>query len=307
MRRNGTRALVPGIVVLVLVGIVAVAATGSTSSGTSEARRPSDLILDTFFSLALVALVPAAVLLVWALSQRKAIAHEMASGRYPRSGLATFLVVMAAITAYGWWRLQDARLRPGEELEDVIVPGSEVRPRPTPESDVEQSYEPEFAWIPVLVIALFSAVGVAAYVAAKRRRAAAAGQDDLAVSLAEVLDETLDDLRAEPDPRRAVIAAYARLERSLAVHGLPRRTAETPEEYLGRILRSLEVSEGAVRRLTELFSRAKFSPHEIDLRMKDAAIDSLQTVRDELRAARERDADLRDDPAILVGARQRTT
>ena len=37
---------------------------------------------------------------------------------------------------------------------------------------------------------------------------------------ADVLDETLDDLRAETDPRRAVIAAYARMERALAAFGL---------------------------------------------------------------------------------------
>ena len=46
-----------------------------------------------------------------------------------------------------------------------------------------------------------------------------------------MLDETLDDLRAEADPRRAIIAAYARLERVLAANGVP-RTAETSDEYL---------------------------------------------------------------------------
>ena len=38
-----------------------------------------------------------------------------------------------------------------------------------------------------------------------------------------MLDETLDDLRNEADPRKAVIAAYARMEKILAGHGLGRR------------------------------------------------------------------------------------
>ena len=103
--------------------------------------------------------------------------------------------------------------------------------------------------------------------------------------LAAVLDETLDDLRAEQDARRAVIAAYARMERVLAAHGVPRRPSEAPLEYLARALRDLDVPASAALDLTELFERAKFSPHPIDAAMKDEAIGALATVRDDLRAA----------------------
>ena len=57
-------------------------------------------------------------------------------------------------------------------------------------------------------------------------------------ALAQVLSETLDDLRSEPDPRKAVIGAYAKMERTLAARGFPRRESEAPLEYLGRILGS---------------------------------------------------------------------
>ena len=66
-------------------------------------------------------------------------------------------------------------------------------------------------------------------------------EESLLPALADVLDETLDDLRAERDPRRAVIAAYARMERALAAYGFPRDAAEAPDEYLERILADLEV------------------------------------------------------------------
>ena len=109
---------------------------------------------------------------------------------------------------------------------------------------------------------------------------------EVAAELSAVLDESLDDLLAERDPRRAVIAAYARMERTLARAGLPRSVAEAPLEYLGRVLRELlHTSAEAVSKLTSLFERAKFSPHEIDRGMKDEAIDALVAVRDELRAA----------------------
>jgi len=99
------------------------------------------------------------------------------------------------------------------------------------------------------------------------------------------VDESLDDLRAEPDPRRAVIAAYARLERVLAGYRLPRRPAEAPLEYLARMLDDLSVRPEAARRLTNLFERAKFSQHAVGPEMKDEAIDALETVRDDLLAA----------------------
>jgi hypothetical protein len=104
-------------------------------------------------------------------------------------------------------------------------------------------------------------------------------------ALIAALDDSLDDLRNEPDPRLAVIAAYARMERALAFEGLARRKAEAPREYLARTLPALGAGAGSVARLTALFEEAKFSPHDVDAGMKDEAIDALEALRDELRAA----------------------
>ena len=103
--------------------------------------------------------------------------------------------------------------------------------------------------------------------------------------LSLAFDESLDDLRSERDARRAVIAAYARAERVLAAHNLPRRPSETPMEYLGRVLANLRVQPDVALELTGLFERAKFSPHEIDEAMRADAIAALVAIRDELRAA----------------------
>jgi hypothetical protein len=117
----------------------------------------------------------------------------------------------------------------------------------------------------------------------KRRHGAAWEREaELTAALDEVLADTLDDLRAERDPRRAVIGAYARLERTFAAHDVAREPSETPREYVDRALDRLGVSAFAVRRLTQLYERAKFSPHEIDAAMKDDAIDALAGLREEL-------------------------
>jgi hypothetical protein len=101
------------------------------------------------------------------------------------------------------------------------------------------------------------------------------------VSLA--LDESLDDLRNDPDLRRAIIAAYARMEGVLAGVGLPRHPSEAPFEYMERALASLETSAAAAERLTALFEWAKFSQHEPGPEMRDDAVAALVAVRDELR------------------------
>lgn len=285
MRGSAARLLVPGLGALALVALVAVAATGSTPTGTADGRKPSDVLLDTFFSLGLVLLLPAAGVLVYGLLKRKEIAREIASGRYPRGSVLGYLVLVALFTAAAYFRLRGSGpLFGGEEPGGVLGPEHAVSPPNTGAADTS-AYQAEFAWIPVLVLAGLGAVGVLAYVLAGRRRDAVRGREDVAVAehLAGEIEDTLDDLRAEPDPRRAVVAAYARLERSLTASGLPRRRADTALEYLARILDRLEVEEAAVRRLTDLYTRAKFSQHGIDEAAREDAIAALVAVRDGLR------------------------
>jgi hypothetical protein len=138
-----------------------------------------------------------------------------------------------------------------------------------------------------LVVVLGLLVGLGVLAAATRSRLAAAGGPRRAAPevLAAALDQSLDDLRRDPDLRRAIIAAYARMETALAAAGLPREPAEAPLEYVERALLSLDTSAEAVRRLTDLFEWARFSQHEPEPSMRDDAVDALVAVRDELRAS----------------------
>jgi hypothetical protein len=288
MRRSAVRALVPALVVVGLLAVVAVAATGSTTGGTGRTRPPATTFLDAVLTLGLLAVVAGGILVAYGLMQRKEISQEVASGRYRRGSLVGWIAFVFAFTAYAYWR-GEWKLRPTGASEDVLP--AETRTTPptgTPADATGTTYEPSLSWITIAAVLALVAAGVAAWVISGRRaRRRVQRRDSLVEEVSAVLDETLDDLRAESDPRRAVIAAYVKLERVLSANGVPRGRAETEEEYLARFLRSLDVSETSGRRLTELFERARFSQHTVDHAMKDEAIGALEQLRDELRLARE--------------------
>ena len=295
-RESPARLLLPAVGVLALVALVAVAATGHTPGGTGRTRQPGNEFLDTIFSLWLVLLAIGFGLLVYGLTQRRAIAEERASRR-KRRGL-TFLFLLGALTLAIYLELLRRHVHRLPFQTEGGQPGQE---RPTlHQTGALRDYHAQFAWVPVLVIVgLVAAAFVAWTLAARRRATPEQVQARIRETLEDVIADTLEDLRAEADPRRAIIACYARLERALAAAGLPRRRAETQVEHLARILGELDIDTASVRRLNELFLRAKFSPHDVDLAMKEAAIDALVEIRDELRASEKRRREL--DLALRPG------
>ena len=142
-----------------------------------------------------------------------------------------------------------------------------------------------FRWGELIVILGLLFVACAIFAAFLWRRDSDKPDETAPEVLAAALDESLDDLRSDPDLRRAIIAAYARMEAALAAAGIPRDPAEAPLEYVERALLSLDTSAGAVRKLTDLFEWARFSHHEPEPSMRDDAVDALVAVRDELRAS----------------------
>jgi hypothetical protein len=284
-----------------LATVVAIASGGSVPGGSAGVRRPSEQLLDVTLSLLVVVVLVGGVLaiVVFSLLRRDdAVATAARGGRRrgPAQWLGSLLGgLLLAIVALRLVRNDDGR-RGGEGL----LPG--IGQAPGSGAGREGRYEPEFATWPV-VITLVLAVAVIVAVALDRRarrRLEPEGPLEPAEALADVLDETLDDLRGESDPRHAVIAAYARMERALAAAGLPRHTAEAPEEYLDRVADGTELSRRAAGRLTGLFAWARFSGHDVRPAMKDEAIETLEAVRDELRAVVERRAEV--EPSRLGGA-----
>jgi len=284
---RGRNAFLTVVGVLAALVVVAVAARGSTSVGDDTTRKPSDALLDVFFSLYLVALLGGAVMFVYLLVLRRQVKAQ--TGQARRRSLGEMLTTMLLLAAVGLLiarRLGSWERPPPIEPEEAIGVATGVQVTTT--SPTPTSYEADISWIPVLATVGLVVLAAAAWWFSGRARLRARGElgGELADAVALAVDESLDDLRAEPDPRKAVIAAYARLEHVLATHGVARRPSEAPLEYLGRMLAALAVRDRAARALTELFERAKFSQHAVGPEMKDDAIAALETVRDDLLAAR---------------------
>jgi Domain of unknown function (DUF4129) len=283
VRGRATHVVLPALIVLVLVAVVAVAASGSLPRGSSASRAPSTTLLDTLFTLWIVAVVAGGVLLVYGLMQRQAVAKQMATAGYPRVSAVAWIVFFSflAVLVSAFWRWRPS----GFNVVDEERPfGGPQLPTTTGDAPLKP-YEPSLSWLPIIAVVVLVVVAALAYVvAARRSRPPRDPRTVLAEDLAGALDDALDDLRAEADPRRAIIAAYARLERVLAANGVARHASETSDEYLERILHDLELRPEAIGRLTELFTQAKFSHHNVDSTMKDSAIEALEQVRDELRA-----------------------
>jgi len=286
----------PVLLVLALVAIVSVAARGSTSSGSTASNAPGDTLLDTIFSLLLLLAVAWVAISVFSVVRWREHEFSAPKRRNDIRAIATLLAFGFALALYvrerGWHLAFTPQQTPLDRSDGGAgVPGFDAGPDP--------GYRFQFAWLPVVAALVLAALAVAALVIANRRANPSSAQAELAEELALTLDLSLDDLRAETDPRRAVIAAYARLERVLAAHGEPRQDADTPEEHLARVLGHLDVDRRAVRRLVDLFVQAKFSQHEVDARMKDEAIGALEQVRDELRAVGAAAANV-DTPGVLA-------
>jgi len=103
--------------------------------------------------------------------------------------------------------------------------------------------------------------------------------------LAEAVEESLESLRREPDPRRAIILCYRRFEQVLAGSGLARAPWKTPTEFLRETLRRFALPADALTILTKLFEVSRFSHHPVGPKERDAAVGSLI----EIKAALERE------------------
>lgn len=102
--------------------------------------------------------------------------------------------------------------------------------------------------------------------------------------LAPAVGLAADRLLLGTDPRSAVLAAYAELERALSHRGLERQPAETPSEHLQRVLTDFRIDADPLLRLASLYEIARFSDHAVTAFDQRRAADSLRRSRDELAA-----------------------
>jgi hypothetical protein len=270
-----------------LLALVAIgAARGPLGRGAGRPAYPADLVASLLLLL-VVAVVAALVLALVVLVPDQ----RMRPPRGRRYSWLSVLLPLALVAAV--WLFREPLGLLGE-LGQGAAAASTLPVPGAPEPAVTPTRP---GALPLLVagaaVVAMIAIVAAGLVADRRRRGPPRTP---AERLVELLDDTLDDIEREPDPRLAVIAAWARMERGLAAAGLPRQAAEAPFEYAGRALAAARVRPAFVHRLTELFERAKFSRHAIDQAMRDEAVAALRAVRSDLTDA------VRADERAGVGA-----
>jgi hypothetical protein len=284
--------LLSGAALTALLAFVAIASQahrpgGGTGGG--ETHAPT-LISDYLATIALIVMPIGAVIVVWGLANRRR--QQALSGRtdWRRTLVAVALIsVLLSVAVFSAEKRQQGT-RERANTGATALAGPLLGPTGVAQRRQARAEAPphraQWRWLPALVLGsvllgiLVTAGAAMGY--GRRNREALDEEAQLARALDEVLSDSLDDLRAERDPRKAVIRAYARMEKTFAAYGVPREEHETPLEYVARVLDSLRVSSFAVRRLVKLFERAKFSPHTIESSMKDDAIEALAGLRVEL-------------------------
>jgi hypothetical protein len=279
------RLLLSGVALTALLAAVAVASRahrpgGGSGGGSADTGR---VVFEYAASVMFVLFPLGALFVLWVLSmgRRQKLIEDTGLRRNVVTALTIGVLILPATLLVRHFVKYDG----GGAAQRPSAPGTLTNGRAR---DAAQNKQPEFQWLPALIVGslIFGVAGAGAIaVVLKRQRGADWDREaELMHALDEVLGDTLEDLRAERDPRKAVIGAYARMEKLFAAHQVPREEAETPQQYVERVLALLQVSSFAVRRLTELYERARFSPHTVDAGMKDDAIAALEGLRAELNA-----------------------
>jgi Domain of unknown function (DUF4129) len=277
------RAAIAALVVPALVLVAFAARSYQPFGGEAGGRRAtSTTFLDGAFTVMSVLWGLAALVAVWVWFRAFRKRPRGRGGQAPYASLVVLLVIIltAVVASQDILRNEGSPGRPGAS--DLPFPGRVVPEQPVPQP--EPGRDPQIVWPLVIGLAVLIAAAIAAVIVIERRRDRPGRRTpEQLEELGDALDEAIDDLRRDPDPRRAVIAAYARMEQALTLYGFPRRPSEAPYEYLHRVARELE-AEGPAASLTELFEVAKFSEHSVDETMRGRAIDALTAIRAEVRA-----------------------
>jgi Domain of unknown function (DUF4129) len=190
-------------------------------------------------------------------------------------GLAAALVAAAESARH---RLRAYTVYPGRLVLGPSGTGT------VPRSPHSQAYAIP-SWLPwtLLGLLLVAVLVVVCWLLLADRRTGRDGTGGTTATGAAV-QAALSALESTADPRSAVIAAYAAMERTLAAHGLGRSPAEAPREYLRRVLVASSATEREATTLTASFEEARFSLHPITEQIRDRALAALSSMRSRLEA-----------------------
>lgn len=272
-------------VVAVLLAVVAWAVTGVQTGGASgSARTMSPGVSGTLTAILAAAWGAGLVVLIVVGRRLRRRLAEDAEGLEPPPPVPWWVTMVAWLIVAAVFLMLLVTFRNGQDGQPRPTPAPTAAPGDLTSGSPQDQRRPS-AWVIVGFIAGAAAAAAALAFAARRTASIEADREplpELRRHVVGVVDDSINDIERDPDPRRAIIRAYARMEAVLARGGIPRRPSETPLEYIDGALRTLAIPAGPARSLTDLFEIARFSDRPIDISMKRRAIDCLLDIRSAL-------------------------
>jgi hypothetical protein len=275
---------------LVFLGLVAAASrTHHVPGGSAGVHSPPAGVGDYVFTLFLLVVAVGFVFLIYIWFSERDLLAQAHRGRQKKGTYRALILLFIILGVFPVLRSRFHVFQHRQKVAQSTIHGGKHRPAKQKPKPLGAHRPPRFEFLPIAIATAAGLVflGYLGVRSMRRERTPLVEQHLLELEFESLLDDTLDDLYANPDARAAIIAAYARMEKLFAARGFARDPAETSMEFLSRCVGELRASGAALGRLTGLFQRAKFSPHEVARPMRDEAIEALTQVRDELRALRQ--------------------
>ena len=285
--------------VTLLVFLVALGSSRSLAhvGGPGDLTR-EQLVVTDLIALSVGALViPATLYVIWRFLHGFRGEEEIltSTGSSPEKHLflqiLVLLLLAGMITAFALTRSEHRSTTVRRPAVSSATGGPRTSTLPRKSASAQKTAAALAPWVVGGIYTCLVLFLVAAWVRRRGRNNLPAGAQPIALELEsprrelhELVGSSIAEIEREPDPRRAVIRAYAGMESTLAKHDLGRRPFEAPGEYLSRAFAAMHLSRRPGERLTELFERARFSQHAIGPEMKRESIAALGELRNELEA-----------------------
>ncbi|MFF2051955.1 DUF4129 domain-containing protein [Leifsonia sp. NPDC058194] len=216
----------------------------------------------------------------------------------PAAGAVLLVVAAVAVATQGAPTYSPPRITlPDADLRPSRV-GTEVTTGTPEPQDAPRVVHLDLSWVAVALIVLALVVIAALvwrYLRRRLRRAPEPPTADLGpVALGEAppaseeplpapvrrgLDRALDALDAGREPRSAIERAWLGLEEGAADSGVRRLPAETPGEFVTRVVARVAPERAAARTLLEIYQRARFGDGPVTAADVQAARDALSALR----------------------------
>jgi hypothetical protein len=98
----------------------------------------------------------------------------------------------------------------------------------------------------------------------------------------EAVNAALAEMDLGDDPRAAIMACWLHFERASEAVGIERESSDTPSDLVRKLLVRHDLDGAALRRLSEAYLRARYSPHQIVETDRDQARDALIALQAQL-------------------------